>query len=215
MRRYAAVLLDVDGTLVDSNDAHAHAWVEAFAKRDLDVDFARVRKLIGMGGDRMVELIAELPRGSRDNEKLGKLRSKIFREHWLAKVKPLAGARELLLRLRAEQYMYVIASAAQADELEPLLELAGISDLCELRTTSSDVEASKPDPEIIEVALAKLPCDRSRAVMLGDTPYDLEAARGAGVDFLGVTSGGWSHEALSGAVAIRTGPASMLAEWPL
>jgi phosphoglycolate phosphatase-like HAD superfamily hydrolase len=215
MRRYAAVLLDVDGTLVDSNDAHAHAWCDAFAARDVGVDFARVRSLIGMGGDRLIELVAGYPRGSRDSKRLAKQRTKIFRERWLPTVKPLLGARELLLRLRAEQYPYVIASAANADELAPLLELTGIADLCERRTSSSEVEESKPDPEIIEVALAQLPCDRSRVVMIGDTPYDLEAARGAAVDFLGFTSGGWPHEALAGAVAIRRGPASLLAEWLL
>jgi HAD superfamily hydrolase (TIGR01509 family) len=210
MRRYGGVLLDVDGTLVDSNDAHAHAWAETFAAHDVPADYERIRKLIGMGGDRLVEVIAGYPRDSRASKKLRDQRTKIFHERWLAHCHPLDGARALLLRLRAEQYAYVIASAAAADELEPLLAIASIADLCELRTTSSDVAASKPDPETIEAALAKLSVDRSRCVMIGDTPYDVEAARAASVDIIGVTTGGWSQEALAGAVAVYRGPADLL-----
>jgi HAD superfamily hydrolase (TIGR01509 family) len=213
MRRYAGVLLDVDGTLVDSNDAHAHAWVEAFAERDIAVPYARIRTLIGMGGDRLVELIADLPRDNRDNARIGERRSEIFRERWLRTVHPFEGTRELLLRLRAEQYPYVIASASRTEELWPLLERGGVADLAEHVTSSSDVEESKPDPAIIEAALAKQPYERSRVVMIGDTPYDVEAARGAGVDVIAFTSGGWSREALAGAVAVFDGPADLLARW--
>src|SRR5687767_3193472 len=119
MRRYDGVLLDVDGTLVDSNDAHAHAWVEALAEFDIAVDYSRIRSLIGMGGDRVIELIGGLARDSRDNARIGERRSEIFRERWLHHVKPLTGTRELLLRLRAEQYQFVIATAARNDELTP------------------------------------------------------------------------------------------------
>ena len=214
MRRYAVVLLDVDGTLVDSNDAHAHAWVEALADHDLEVAFERVRRMIGMGGDRLIEDVGGPARGTKQNEQLGTHRSKVFRERWLRHVTPLRGARELVLRLRTEGYRYTIASAARDEELGALLEIADLVDLCELATTSSDVERSKPDPAIVEAALAQLlGAERSRAVMIGDTPYDLRAARGAGVDLIGVTSGGWSAEHLSGAVGIFTGPADLLARW--
>src|SRR6478735_8999204 len=100
MRRYSAVLLDVDGTLVDSNDAHAHAWVEALAAFDLDVAFARVRPLIGMGGDRLIQEVGGPERGTKESEKIAKHRGELFRENWLPKVKPLLKARELVLRLR-------------------------------------------------------------------------------------------------------------------
>src|SRR5512138_401095 len=121
MRRYAAVLLDVDGTLVDSNDAHAHAWVDAFAERDIDVTYTRVRSLIGMGGDRLIETLAGLPKDSRAHAALSKRRGELFRDKWLSHVVPLRGARELLLRLTAEQYMWALASAAKADELDAIL----------------------------------------------------------------------------------------------
>lgn len=213
MRRYQGVLVDVDGTLVDSNDAHAHSWVETFAEHDLEVSFSRVRRMIGMGGDRMIDVFAGAPKDSKESKRLAAARSKNFHEKWLPKVRPLVGARELLLRLRAEGYQYAIASAAKAEELDALLAIAGISDLCDRRSTSSDVEASKPSPEAIEGALPLLSVDRHRVVMIGDTPYDVEATRGAGVDIVGVTTGGWSAEALAGAVAIYDGPAGLLANW--
>jgi HAD superfamily hydrolase (TIGR01509 family) len=213
MRRYQGVLLDVDGTLVDSNEAHTQAWVELFAEHDLPVDPGRIRGLIGMGGDRIIELIANIGRDTHHAKRLSKQRSEIFRERWLPRVTPLPGARALLLRLRAEQYQYVIATAAKSEELEPLLEIAGIADLCELRTTSSDVDHSKPDPDIIERALAKLPVERSRCVMIGDTQYDIRAANAAAVDAIGFTSGGRSAEALAGTVAVYRGPADLVARW--
>lgn len=213
MRRYDGVLLDVDGTLVDSNDVHAHAWVETFELHDIKADFARVRRMIGLGGDRMIRLLAGIEPDDRAYDKITKTRSKVFLDKWLPTIRPLLGTRELILRLRAEGYQYAIASAATSVELGPLLELANIADLCEQRTTSSDVEASKPDPAAIEAGLACLPYDRSRVVMFGDTPYDLQACRGAYTDMIAFTSGGWSHDALAGAVAIFKGPADLLARW--
>ena len=208
MRRYAAVMLDVDGTLVDSNVAHAHAWVDAFEERGVEISVERVQRMIGMGGDRVIETVM----GGRDDA-VSERRSELFRERWLSHVGPLLGSRELLLRLRDEGYPYVLASAAKADELEAVLQAAGIADLCELRTTSDEVDASKPDPASIEAALRKLDVDRSRVVMVGDTPYDLQAARGASIDLIGFTSGGWSYDALAGSVAIYAHPGDLLATW--
>lgn len=213
MSRYTAVLLDVDGTLVDSNDAHAHAWVETLAAHDIEVSFERARRMIGMGGDRLVEAVGGPARGTKENEKLGEERSERFRTSWLRHVKPLAGSRELVLRLRAEGYRYAIASAAKEDELTPLLEIANIVDLCRIKTTSSDVEESKPDPEIVEAAVAQLSAKHAGSVMIGDTPYDVEAARGASVDVIGVTTGGWTRAELVGAVSVYEGPSDLLARW--
>ena len=213
MRRYAGVLLDVDGTLVDSNDAHAHCWAEALASHDLEVPYAMVRGMIGMGGDFLIETVGGPARGTRANKKIGEQRSELFRENWLPKIRPLVGARALVLRLASEGYHYAIASAAKADELTPLLELADIADLIEIKTTSDDVEESKPSPDIVDAALARIPVERSRTVMLGDTEFDVQACRSAGVDIIGVTSGGWHSGALGGAVAVYRGPAELLAMW--
>jgi len=208
---WRGVLLDVDGTLVDSNDAHAHAWCEVLARHDHEVAFSRVRMLIGMGGDRLVELVTGIPRDSDENEALGRERSQLFREKWLASVRPLVGSRQLLLRLRADGLAYALATAAKSEELQPLLEIADIADLVEdhARTTSSEVDASKPAPDVVEAALGKIPIERSRVVMIGDTPYDARAARDARLAFIGVTSGGWPASELAGAVAIASGPADL------
>ena len=213
--RFRGVLLDVDGTLVDSNDAHAHAWVEALEKFGHEVPFARVRQMIGMGGDRLVESATGLARDSKANKRIGDARSKIFLETWIHTVRPLPGARALVLRLRGDGYQYALATAAKTEELQPLLELADIADLVPKRTTSSDVEHSKPHPDTVEAALAKLDSvERHQAVMVGDTPYDVLACRQANVAIIGVTSGGWSAEALTGAIAIATGPAELALRFP-
>src|SRR5688500_17221529 len=113
MRKYDAVLLDVDGTLVDSNDAHAHAWVEVLARYGIDIALPTARGMIGMGGDRLIAEVGGPERGTKENKKISAERSKLFHEKWLREVKPLPGARELVLRLRAEGYQYAIASAAK------------------------------------------------------------------------------------------------------
>lgn len=213
MRRYAAVLLDVDGTLVDSNDAHANAWVEALAAFDLEVPYARVRGMIGMGGSLLIQEVGGPEPGSRKSEKIAKERGEIFRDKWLAQVRPLPKARELLLMLGREGYHYAIATAANADELAPLLELADLADLAPVQTSSDDVDRPKPYPDIVEAALARVPAERHRTVMFGDTPYDVRACRDAGVDIIGFTTGGWSTEGLAGSIAVYDGPADLLARW--
>ena len=210
MAMFSTVLLDVDGTLVDSNEAHAHAWIETLARFGHEVAFARVRSLVGMGGDRLIEMTVGIARDDPRNKKIADARSEIFRERWMSAVRPLRGARELLLRLRHEGYQYALASAARTEELEPLLAIADIADLAETRTTSSEVGASKPAPDTIEAAMGKLLIvERSRTVMIGDTPYDARAAREANVAFIGVTTGGWPAEALAGAIAVFDGPAAI------
>lgn len=214
MRRYAAVLLDVDGTLVESNDAHALCWAEILEKHGYEVAYSRVRSLIGMGGDLLIHAIGGPEPGTRKSEKLASDRSELFLEKWLHKVKPLPKARELVLRLGAEGYRYAIASAASTKELLPMLELADLVDICPIKTTSTDVDESKPNPDIVLAALDRIPgAERHRSVMIGDTPYDVMACRGATVDIIGFTTGGWSTEALAGATAVYAGPADLLARW--
>jgi HAD superfamily hydrolase (TIGR01509 family) len=213
MRRYSAALLDVDGTLVDSNDAHAHAWVEILGKHRNDVAFARVRRMIGMGGDR---LIAEITGWPRDREKTRKVQDEhaaVFAERWLRHVTPIEGARELVLQLRRENYQVALATAAHEKVLRPLLEIAGIADLIDANAKPPKPPESKPHPAAIEVALSQLDADRSRVVLIGDTPYDVEAGRAASVDVIGFTTGGYSAEDLIGAVAVYRGPSDLLAQW--
>jgi HAD superfamily hydrolase (TIGR01549 family) len=214
MAAFDTFLLDVDGTLVDSNDAHAHAWVETLARHGFDVPFNRVRRMIGMGGDRIVEEVTRHARDSEANKAIGKERSRVFHDRWLREVRTLRGSRDLVLRLRDGGYHYAIASAATSPELAPLLELANVADLIEVKTTSSEVDESKPDPEIVETALGKLGRPRDRAVLVGDTPYDIEAARAAGIACIGVTSGGWTAFELAAAISVFGGPYDLAVALP-
>ena len=205
-----AVLLDVDGTLVDSNDAHARAWVDAFAEFEFDVPYERVRSLIGMGGDNLlpeaIEIEKETPRG----EALSKRRGEIFKERYLQTINPFRGTRELLERMRAEGLEIAIGTSAQKEDLKPLLEIADVVDLIDSKATSDDAENSKPDPDIIQAALKCLRLPASEVLMVGDTPYDIEAAARAGVRTVAFRSGGWTDGGLRGAIAVYAGPWDLL-----
>lgn len=205
-----AVLLDVDGTLIDSNDAHARAWVDVGAEFGYRIAFDRVRWLIGMGGDRVLPKLTGLEEESEQGERMLDRRGEIFRERYLPELKAVAGAAELVQRLRAEGRKLVVATSASEDDLSALLEQAGLPSLEEDATNSDDAEASKPAPDIVEAALAKTGCDASEVVMIGDTPYDVEAATRAGVRCIAVLSGGWSADELKGAAEVYEDAADLL-----
>lgn len=206
-----AVLLDIDGTLIDSNDGHARAWVAAFAEHGYVVPFARVRPLIGKGGDKLVPELTGLAPDSGDATRLGETRATIFRTRELAALRPTPGARALLEHLRARGMRLVVATSAPADEVDALLAQAGVADLIDRAASSDDAESSKPDPDIVIAALRKAKSHASRTVMLGDTPYDVEAATRARVPIIALRSGGWDDDALAGAAAIHDDPAALLA----
>ena len=208
-----AAILDVDGTLIDSNDAHAHAWVDTFAEFGRDLPFERVRPLIGMGGDKLLPEISGLSKDSEDGEKLSERRTQIFRERYVPTLRPFPHARELLERMRADGLKLVVATSARESELEGLLRAAGVEDLLHDTTTSSDAEHSKPDPDIVQAALDRSGCDADSAVMLGDTPYDIEAATKAGITIVALRCGGWGDDDLGGAAAIYEDPADLLAQY--
>jgi len=208
-----AAVLDIDGTLIDSNDAHAQAWVDVGKEMGYDIDFAHVRSLIGKGGDKVVPEITGLDDESDEAEKVKKRRGEIFQERYLPTLQPFPRARELLERFQADGMTLVVATSASKDDMGKLLEKAGIKDLIEEKTSQSDVEASKPDPDVIEAAVEKAGCKPSEAVMLGDTPYDVEASRRAGVPCVALRCGGWGDEDLKDAVAIYDDPADLLANY--
>lgn len=210
-RPYRAVLFDIDGTLVDSNDVHARAWVDAFREASLDVPFDRVRPLIGMGGDKLVPAATGLDDEDPRVEKLGARRTKLLLEHYLRDIHRLPGALELVERLRAAGYVVATATSAKDDELSAILRAGGLDGLFHIKTSSSDADNSKPAPDIVEAAVARAGVPASACVMIGDTPYDITAARGAGVDIIAVRSGGWRDDDLAGALAIYDGPADLLA----
>jgi HAD superfamily hydrolase (TIGR01509 family) len=210
---FRGVILDVDGTLVDSNAAHARAWVEALGEARYDVPESRVRRLIGMGGDKVVPELTGLPEGSREAERIAERRHEIFRSKHLPGLRPFPCVRELLLRMKEEGLALAAASSAEKEELAALLKVAGADDLLAGEASSGDAERSKPDPDIVSAALRQLGLPAREVVMIGDTPYDLEAAARAGIAAIGFRSGGWTDDELEGAVAIYDDAADLLSRF--
>ena len=205
-----AVLFDVDGTLVDSNDAHAAAWVKAFAEFNITVDRHKVRRSIGMGGDKLMPAVSGIAEDSDQGSKIGERRSKIFTTEFLPTIKAFRDADRLVAAVKTRGLTAVAASSAQKDELEALLKIAGAAWLMDAATSSDDAEESKPDPDIIEAALRRTGAKPAEAVMIGDTPYDVEAASRAGIRTIGFRCGGWGDADLRGAIAIYDGPWDLL-----
>ncbi len=213
MKKIRGVIFDVDGTLVDSNDAHAQAWVEALALSGYQVEFERIRQLIGKGGDKLLPETTGLEKDSPEGRKISEQRGKIFKEKYLAGLQPTPGAKPLLERMRASGLKMVIASSAQEDELDDLLNVAAAKPFMADQASSGDAKNSKPDPDIVQVALGKIGLEAEESLMVGDTPYDIEAASKAGVRTVAFRSGGWSDHDLEGAIAIFDDPADFLAHF--
>jgi HAD superfamily hydrolase (TIGR01509 family) len=209
---YSAILFDVDGTLVDSNDAHAQAWVRSFLDAGISVDPVKVRRCIGIGGDKLMPRVSGIEEDSPAGRPISKRRREIFMNEYLPRLQALPEASRLLAALKQRGFTLVAASSAKRDELEPLLKIAGAEGRMDAATSSDDAEESKPDPDIIEAALERAHSSASAALMIGDTPYDIAAAARAGVDSIAFRCGGWSDEDLSGAIAIYDGPWHLLTE---
>jgi HAD superfamily hydrolase (TIGR01509 family) len=205
-----AVLLDVDGTLIDSNDAHAQAWVDVLAEFGYELEFERVRWLIGKGGDRVLPELTGLEEESEQGERILERRGEIFRQQYLPSLNAVGGAVELVERLRSEGMKLVVATSASEKDLDALLKQVGLESLKEDATNSDDAESSKPAPDIIEAAVEQAGYSASEVVLIGDTPYDVEAAARAGVRTIGVCSGGWTADELSGAAEVYDDAADLL-----
>jgi len=205
-----AVILDVDGTLVDSNDQHARAWVEALAEYGYKVTFEQVRPLIGMGGDKVLPILTGLSADEPKSRKIGERRDAIFSDKYLPQVRPLPGARDLLLRLKGDGLKLAVASSSAKDLLKRLLNIVGAPDVFEKAASGDDAEDSKPDPDIVHAALKSLDEPAHAVAMIGDTPYDVEAAQRAKVQPIAFRSGGWKDADLKSAIEIYDGPLDLL-----
>lgn len=210
MTQIHGVILDVDGTLVDSNDAHAKSWADALAEFGYTVPFAKIRPLIGMGGDKVLPEVISVQSTSYKGQKISQRRGEIFKERYLSTVKPFPNAQALLNHMRSQGLKLAIASSAKPDELKSLLQLVGAADLIQEKTSSEEAKDSKPAPESVDVTLQKMGYLPNAVLMIGDTPYDIQAAKKAGVRTIALRSGGWKDADLMEAIAIYTDTADLL-----
>ena len=211
-----AVLFDVDGTLVDSVDLHARAWVDALARFGFPARHEDVRAQIGKGGDQLLPLFVPRPELERLGEELSTFRDEHFRRTYRDQVKPFAGARELVARCRADGRSVALASSGKAEDVDFYRELLGLGRLLDGgATTADDAERSKPHPDIFEAALEHAGASAAEAVAVGDSPWDAISAGRAGVRTVGVLAGGFPEDDLraAGCVAIYRDPADLLARY--
>lgn len=211
--QFKGILLDIDGTLVDSNDANARAWMEALQAHGIEVNYIKLREGIGMGGDNFLPKLASLEAESEQGKAISQTRSEIMKSKYMPNLQGFPQVKELLTRLHDDGYKLVVATSAKFDEAEVLLKLIGAEGLIDEIATSEDAKNSKPDPDILHAALQKSGLSADEVVMLGDTPYDVEAAQKAGIRSIGVRSGGWSAPDLKGTLAVYNDPADLLAQY--
>ena len=195
-----AAILDIDGTLVDTNYHHTLAWWRAFRRHDVDIALWRIHRHIGMGGDHLIASLAgdevEESKGDEIRETEGELYMELIDE-----VRPLQGARDLIEDLKGRGHSVVLASSAKEHEVEHYLDLLDARELADDWTSSGDVEETKPAPDLVEVAMEK--AGDGPAVMIGDSTWDCEAAERAGVPTVAVLTGGFSEQELLDAGAVR------------
>jgi HAD superfamily hydrolase (TIGR01549 family) len=187
-------ILDVDGTLVDTNYHHAIAWYRAFRRSDITVQVWQVHRHIGMGGDQLVAAVAGDEVEERAGDRIREAESELYRE-LIGEVQPMEGSRELILDLRETGHATVLASSAKDWEVEHYIELLDAAEIVDAWTTSDDVEATKPEPDLIHAALDKVDAE-GEAILIGDTVWDVKAAAKAGVETLAVRTGGFSDDEL-------------------
>jgi HAD superfamily hydrolase (TIGR01509 family) len=210
-----AVLFDIDGTLVDSNDMHIQAWEKAFADEGAKFDWQTIHDQIGKGTDMLVPAL--LPKADEAlQDRLGEAHGGMFKAQFLDSVKAFPGARDLLVKVHAAGQKVVLASSASGDELEHYLDLLDARDLVEATTSADDVKSTKPAPDIFAAALKKVaPLSSDEVLVVGDTPYDVQAAAKCGIRAVALRSGKFSDDVLeaAGAVAIYDDVAALLADY--
>jgi phosphoglycolate phosphatase-like HAD superfamily hydrolase len=196
----SVAILDIDGTLVDTNYQHAIAWYRAFRAHGLTLPVWRIHRHIGMGGDQLVPALAGDEFAEQHGDDVRESEKGLYGE-LIDEVEPMDGARDLIGRLCESELLVVLASSAKEDEVDHYLELLEAREIVDAWTTSADVEATKPEPDLVHAALDSV--DGEGGVMIGDTPWDVEAARRAGVGTLAVLTGGFSAAELGDAGAIQ------------
>lgn len=213
METIKAIVFDIDGTLVDSVDLHAKAWQDAFHDFGHNFEYEAIRAQIGKGGDQLMPVFLSAAELKARGEALEKHRSALFKAKYLGQVTAFPSVRELFQRLKADGLRLVLASSAKADEIGIYKNIAHIADLVDAQTSADDVVKSKPHPDIFESAMEKLPgMGVSEVIVVGDTPYDAEAAGKIGLRTVGLLCGGFPESDLrqAGCIAIFKDPKDVL-----
>jgi HAD superfamily hydrolase (TIGR01549 family) len=209
------VIFDIDGTLVDSVDLHAQAWQDSFKRFGKEIPFEEVRQQIGKGGDQLMPVFFSAEELDRFGKEMEEYRGELYKREYLPRVRAFPQVRELFQLIKANGKRIALASSAKQDELSVYKRIANIEDLIEEETSADDAERSKPHPDIFQAALDSLGVGPSEAVVVGDTPYDAEAAGKAGMSTIGVLSGGFPESELiaAGCIAIFQNPADLVARF--
>jgi HAD superfamily hydrolase (TIGR01509 family) len=205
------VIFDLDGTLVDSNEAHVLAWIEALAEFGWTVTAAQVRPLIGMGADKLLPALIGVAEDGPDGRPISGRRARLL-ARFAPQLRPFPGVRALLDALRRRGLRLAVATSAVREDAERLLARAGLHDCFDVVVSADEAARSKPDPDIIEAAREALGLPPSEVVMVGDTRFDIAAARRAGITAIALRCGGSADETLAEAAAIYDDPADLLAQ---
>ena len=206
------MLLDIDGTLVDSNDKHVDCWVEAFAHFGKTVEWREIHDQIGKGGDLLVPDTLSAREMRTFGEAVKTYRGELWKTRYMRTVRPFAGAREAIATLHARGVRLAFASSSNPEEVEYYVELLDASSLLEGTTSKEDAEFSKPSPEIFQAALDQLKSDPARTLAIGDTPYDILAAHRVPLPIVAVLSGGFPRERLAKAEFLFDDVSAMVRE---
>lgn len=212
------VICDVDGTLVDTVDLHAIAWKEAFEYFGKNFTFERVRSQIGKGGDQIIRTFLTDDERAAFGQELLAYRAEHWKRNYLSRVRAFRGVRDLFLRIKADGKSIVLASSAHAEELQHYKSVAGVADLIDGETSASDVQHSKPAPDIMIAAQRELGFDSAaQTIMIGDSPFDAEAAAKVGIETIGLRCGGFSDADLrqAGVREIFDDPVDLLQHYEL
>ncbi len=208
-----AFIFDVDGTLIDSNDFHAETWQKALEKYGFEVPLDKIRVQIGKGADNFLPEFLTEKEIEEFGDKIADARGDIFKKEYMPRVKPFPKVRELFEKIKADGKKIALASSSKEDEVEEYKKIANIEDLVEKSTSTDDADNSKPDPDIFQSALKLLGNpDLENVLVVGDTPYDAEAATKAKLKIVGVLCGGFPEKELreKGCLAIYRNPADLL-----